>query len=183
MDGQYFFSISEFHVNFKNLECGIWKKKDFFIVFFGKFDRDSQNCLLKMRFGIQNNLNMLNSMAKWSRFSALHWKYPFWANLVQKIKIVCFRWKFVPSLIRMFRIWYWCGLKRCFLDKFGWNLDKFLKSLYIVGRGVLTLLFYEDPPILPVASLFKCCPHPPPPSTSLSPPTPTFTALSVVMFL
>ena len=72
MDGQYFFSISEFHVNFKNLECGIWKKKDFFIVFFGKFDRDSQNCLLKMRFGIQNNLNMLNSMAKWPRFSALH---------------------------------------------------------------------------------------------------------------
>ena len=37
---------------------------------------------------------------------------------------------------------------------------KFLKSLYIVGRGVLTPLFYEDSPILPVALLFKCCPPP-----------------------
>ena len=28
---------------------------------------------------------------------------------------------------------------------------KSLKSLYIVGRGVLTPLFYEDLPILPIA--------------------------------
>ena len=32
----------------------------------------------------------------------------------------------------------------------GGGSGKFLRSFYIVGRGVLTLLFYEDlPPILP----------------------------------
>ena len=30
---------------------------------------------------------------------------------------------------------------------------EFSKSLYIVGRGVLTPLFYEDPPILPTPHL------------------------------
>ena len=35
---------------------------------------------------------------------------------------------------------------------------KFLKHLHIVGKGVLTPLFYEDPPILPTPLLFfKCC--------------------------
>ena len=31
-----------------------------------------------------------------------------------------------------------------------WGDGKFLKSLYRVGRGVLTPLFYEDPVILPI---------------------------------
>ena len=38
------------------------------------------------------------------RFSALDWKYPFWANLVQKIKIVSLSWNLVPKLIRIWRI-------------------------------------------------------------------------------
>ena len=29
----------------------------------------------------------------------LDWKYTFWANLVQKIKIVCLRWKLILRLI------------------------------------------------------------------------------------
>ena len=56
---------------------------------------------------------------------------------------------------------------------------KFLKSLKIVDRGMLTPLFYEDPPMYPI-SPFSNVAHPPP--TSLSPPTPTSTVLSVVMF-
>ena len=47
---------------------------------------------------------------------------------------------------------------------------KFLKSLYIVGRGVLTPLFYEDPPILPTPLSFSNFVQPP---ISLSSPTPT----------
>ena len=36
--------------------------------------------------------------------------------------------------------------------------EKFLKRLHIVGKGVLTPLFYEDLPILPTLLLFfKCC--------------------------
>ena len=57
---------------------------------------------------------------------------------------------------------------------------------YLVGRGLLTLLFYEDPsttPILPT-SPFSNFGQPSPPSwTCLSPPTPTPTFLSVVLFL
>ena len=45
----------------------------------------------------------------------------------------------------------------------------------IVGRGVLTLLFYEDPPILPTPA-FSTFVHPPPLF-------PTLTAVSVVLFL
>ena len=57
---------------------------------------------------------------------------------------------------------------------------KFLKYLDIVGRRVLTPLFYQDPPILPIL-LFSNVVHP---QTSLSPPTPLLsTVLSVVMFL
>ena len=66
----------------------------------------------------------------------------------------------------------------------GWFFNgrngKFLKYLDIVGRRVLTPLFYEDPPILPIL-LFSNAVHP---QTSLSPPTPPpSTVLSVVMFL
>ena len=52
---------------------------------------------------------------------------------------------------------------------------KFLKSLYIVGRGVLTPLYIAYPPF------FNCCPPPPPPPPRKQ--TPTSTVLSVVMFL
>ena len=40
-------------------------------------------------------------------FSALDRKYPFWANLVQKIKIVSLSLNLVPKLIRICRI-QWC---------------------------------------------------------------------------
>ena len=36
-----------------------------------------------------------------------------------------------------------------------WGDGKFLKSLYIVGRGVLTPLFYEDLHILPIPPFSK----------------------------
>ena len=51
---------------------------------------------------------------------------------------------------------------------------KFLKSLQIVGRRVLTTLFYEDP-LYCLPSFFRFCPTP-----SLSPPISTPTVLSVM---
>ena len=52
-------------------------------------------------------------------------------------------------------------------------------KMYIVGRGILTSLFYEDPPVLlmPPFQLFSN-----PPIPFLSPPTPIPTALSVVLY-
>ena len=58
----------------------------------------------------------------------------------------------------------------------------FLKSLYILGRGVLTPLFYEDPPycLLPSFSNFV---QPTPPPTSLSPSNASPTVPFVDLFL
>ena len=36
------------------------------------------------------------------------WKYPFWANLVLKIKIDTLSWNFVRTLVRTCRIQSWC---------------------------------------------------------------------------
>ena len=58
---------------------------------------------------------------------------------------------------------------------------KFLKSLYIVGRGMLTHFFVKTS-LYSLFSLFQMLSSHPPP-TFLSPPNPTSTALSVVMFL
>ena len=43
-------------------------------------------------------------------FSALDWKHPFRANLVQQIKIIFLSWNLVPWLIRICRIQWWCSL-------------------------------------------------------------------------
>ena len=36
-------------------------------------------------------------------------EYPFWANLVHKIKMVTLSWSLVPTLIRTCRIQWWCS--------------------------------------------------------------------------
>ena len=55
--------------------------------FLDKFSPNNQNCQFELKFGTQINLNMQNSTAVFA-FSRLDQKKPFWANLVQKIKIV-----------------------------------------------------------------------------------------------
>ena len=55
-----------------------------------------------MKFDTKTNLNMQNSMVVFNA-SVLDWKYPFWANFVQKTKI--------GSFSRQFQIWYLVLLK------------------------------------------------------------------------
>ena len=57
------------------------------IPFLGEFCPKNQNCQFILKFGTWTNSNMQNSMAMFN-FSAFYWNYPFWANLVQLIKIV-----------------------------------------------------------------------------------------------
>ena len=52
------------------------------------------------------NSNMQNSMMLLS-FLVFEWKYPIWANLVQKIKIAISSWNLVPTLIRTCGIQWW----------------------------------------------------------------------------
>ena len=52
---------------------------------------------------MQNSMGMLT-------FFVFGRKYSFWANLVQKIKIVSLRWNLIPILIRICRIQWCCSL-------------------------------------------------------------------------
>ena len=57
-------------------------------LFLRKFGQEkNQNCQFKLKFGTLTNLNMQNSVVVFT-FSILDQKHTFWANLVQKIKIV-----------------------------------------------------------------------------------------------
>ena len=79
------------------------------ILFLGKFGPKNQNYQFKLKFGTYTNSNMHNSVVIFT-FSVFDWKYPFWANLVQKVKTVSLSWNFVPTLIRISRIQYCCSL-------------------------------------------------------------------------
>ena len=57
------------------------------IRFWANLDKKSQNCRFKLKFGAKSNSNMQNSMVIVA-FYVLDQKHTFWANLVQKIKIV-----------------------------------------------------------------------------------------------
>ena len=49
--------------------------------------KKNQNCQFKLKVGTQTNSNWQNSMVVFT-FFVLDGKYPFWANLIQKIRIV-----------------------------------------------------------------------------------------------
>ena len=56
------------------------------IPFLEKFGPKIQNCLFKVKFGTQTNLNMQNSLVMLTLF-VFDQKYPFQLTLVQKNKI------------------------------------------------------------------------------------------------
>ena len=93
------------------------------IPFLGKFDSKSQNFQFKLKFGTSTNSNIHNSMVVFN-FSVLDWEYHFWANLVQKVKIVNSNWNLVLRLIQVWRIQWWCSFfpfltgRFLFWDKF-----------------------------------------------------------------
>ena len=65
-----------------------------------------------------------NACSPWTACSVFDWKYLFWVNLVQKLKIISLSWNFVPRLIQICRIPWWCSLflfstGNTFLGKFG----------------------------------------------------------------
>ena len=88
--------------------------------FLGKFGSKNQNGQFELKFGAYTNSNMQNSMVVYT-LSVLDLKKPFWANLVQpfwansvqKTKMISFSWNFVPRLIRVCRVQWWCSLS-CF---------------------------------------------------------------------
>ena len=64
----------------------------------GKFGSKNQNRQFKLGFGTKTNSNMHNSMVMIT-VSVLDRKHSFWANLVQKIKIINLTCNLVPRMI------------------------------------------------------------------------------------
>ena len=64
--------------------------------FLGKFGPISQDYQFMLKCGTYTNSNMQNLMVMFN-FSAFEWKYLFWENLVQKVKIVSLRSNFVGT--------------------------------------------------------------------------------------
>ena len=50
-----------------------------------------------------------NACTPWIACSVFDLKYLFWVNLVQKLKIISLSWNFVPRLIQIYRIPWWCS--------------------------------------------------------------------------
>ena len=51
-----------------------------------------------------------NACSPWTACSVFNWKYLFWVNLVQKLKIISLSWNFVPRLIQICEIPRRCSL-------------------------------------------------------------------------
>ena len=75
-----------------------------------------QNFLFKLKFGTQINSNMQNSMDMFT-FCLLDQKCLFWANSVQKIKIVCLCWNLVSTIMVIIFWDFLCSTKFFFHNK------------------------------------------------------------------
>ena len=74
--------------------------------FLGKLSPRNQNYQFKLKFGTYSN--MQHSMQH--IFCVFDWEYSFWANFVEKIKIVSLSWNLVPRLIWIWRTQSSCSL-------------------------------------------------------------------------
>ena len=64
---------------------------------------------LKTTFELTFTTQKANACSPWTACSVFNWK-----NLVQKLKIISLSWNFVPKLIQICRIPWWCSLFFCF---------------------------------------------------------------------
>ena len=76
--------------------------------FLGNFGPKNENCQFQLKFHTKSNSNMKNSMVNSLFFNST----PFYGNLFQKIKIVCWSWNLELRLIWLCKIRYWCP---CFM--------------------------------------------------------------------
>ena len=92
-------------------------------ILLGKFGPKNQYRQFNPKFGTQTNLNMSNLMVMFT-FSVFDWKYPFWENLVPKLKTIVQSeigtqtYLNIQNSIVLFAFFYF-RLKISFLGKFG----------------------------------------------------------------
>ena len=77
--------------------------------FFQNFQKQQTLKYLKTTVEMTFTIKKANACSPWTASSVFNWKYLFWVNLVQKFKIISLSWNFVPRLIRICRILWWCS--------------------------------------------------------------------------
>ena len=93
----------------------------------GKFSPKNQNHQFKLKCDTQTNSNMQNLVVVLTLF-IFDQKYPFWVNLIQKIKTVSLSWNLVHRLIRICIIQHFLHFwpEVFFLGKFGLKIQNCL---------------------------------------------------------
>ena len=86
------------------------------ILFLGKFGPKNQNGQFIVKLDTWTNSDMHNSMVKFT-FFVFGRKYPFFANLVQNVKIISLSWNLVASLIQICKIQWCCSNSECVLKQ------------------------------------------------------------------
>ena len=105
---------SKFNHGFTNhgyLHSTVWKANYSFKMFKIMRSLRSLKCL-KTTVEITFTKQKANACSPWTWTvcSIFDWKYLFWVNLVQKLKIISLTWKFVTRIIQICRIPWWCSL-------------------------------------------------------------------------
>ena len=110
------------------------------VPFWGKYGLKNQNCEFKLKFGTWTNWNMQNSMMMFT-FSVSEQIHPFWANVVQKTKVVSLSWNVVARLNGICRIRQWCSLFMLNRNYPFWaNLVQKIKIISLSWNFVLELI-------------------------------------------
>ena len=93
--------------------CRILRWRSFFS-FFGRKTPFSPNLVQETNLFIQTKIWYLQKIRHADFDDDVHFfcfrseKNKFWANLVQKLRVVCLKWTYVPRLILICRIRWWC---------------------------------------------------------------------------
>ena len=96
-----------------------------------------------------------NACSPWTACSVFDWKYPFWVNLVQKLKTISFSWNFVPRLIQICKIPCWLFLfstENTFLGKSG---QKNQNCQFKLKFGTKTNLNMQNSMMMSTFSVFE----------------------------
>ena len=87
-------------------------------------------------------------------FYLCHWKYHFWANLVEKIKIVSLSWNLVPRLTWTCRIQWWVLVLFSVLDQIFFFAPKNQNCQFKLKFGTKTNLNMKNSMVMFVFSIF-----------------------------
>ena len=117
-------AVSKALNNFKIRRAQEARNNQFFFQFFQNNELFEIFKMFKKAVELTFTIQKANVCSPWTACSVLNWKFFFWINLVQKLKVISLSWNFVPRLIQICKVQWSCSLflfptGSTFLGKFG----------------------------------------------------------------